>query len=168
MIQNVTFKDMIQVGMGDFKVAKYPLCLTTLGLGSCVGLTLFDRVNRVGGMLHAMLPDSRRSSGTVVKAKFVDTGILELLSALEKAGADINHLEAKLAGGAKMFAVNNSNFEVFQVGENNIKASKEWLAKFNIRILAEDTGANYGRTIVLHTDAGEVEIKTVGKQIKVI
>ena len=71
--------NIIKVGMADLNVCKAPDGLTTLGLGSCIGLTLYDPVTKIGGMVHYMLPDSTKVSNNSNKAKFADTGIEELL-----------------------------------------------------------------------------------------
>ena len=66
--------DMIKVGMADLKVCKCPDNLTTLGLGSCIGVVLYDPVTKVSGMLHCMLPDSTKISNNQNRAKFADSG----------------------------------------------------------------------------------------------
>ncbi|MCQ2748697.1 MAG: chemotaxis protein CheD [Clostridia bacterium] len=163
-IAEVSIADMIKVGMGDMKVGKSPRQIITLGLGSCVGITMYDRQAKIGGMLHAMLPNSARVVNNSNKAKFVDTGIVELLTALEKEGASLNRLEVKLVGGATMFSnIADTACPTLNIGENNIRASKEWLSKFGLRILAEETGSNFGRTIVLDLDTGLVEIRAIGQ-----
>lgn len=168
-MDNMSINDMIKVGMGDLKVGKAPGQIITLGLGSCVGITMYDKISKVGGMLHAMLPNSARVLNNSNKAKFVDTGIVELLTALEREGASLNRLEVKLVGGATMFTnIADTASEVLQIGDNNVKASKEWLAKFGLRIIAEETGANFGRTIVLDLESGKVRITAVGQEERYI
>lgn len=78
--------NIIKVGMADLNVCKAPDGLTTLGLGSCIGLTLYDPVTKIGGMVHYMLPDSTKVSNNSNKAKFADTGIEELLKKVIAAG----------------------------------------------------------------------------------
>ena len=97
--------NVIKVGMADLKVAKAPDSLITLGLGSCIGLTLYDPVLKVGGMVHFMLPDSTKLKNNQNIAKFGDTGIRELYRLMIEQGASPRRLVAKIAGGAKMFEV---------------------------------------------------------------
>lgn len=158
---------MIRIGMADLNVCKAPDIITTLGLGSCIGLTLYDPVTKIGGMVHYMLPDSSTILDNSNIAKFADTGIPELLQRVLKAGANRNSLEAKIAGGAKMFAVSRSS-NIGNIGERNTIAAKEILKKLNIKLVAEDTGLNFGRTVELHCDTGEFYIKAVKKPIKII
>ena len=168
-MDSLSINYMIKVGMGDLKVGKAPGQIITLGLGSCVGITMYDKVAKVGGMLHAMLPNSARVLNNSNKSKFVDTGIVELLTALEREGASLNRLEVKLVGGATMFTnIADTASGVLQIGDNNVKASKEWLAKFGLRILAEETGENFGRTIVLDLESGSVRITAIGQQERYI
>ena len=83
----------------------------------------------------------------------------------EEAGANKARIVAKIAGGAKMFEVSGTT-DVGNVGERNAQASKEKLKALGIRLIAEDTGANYGRTVELNCANGEYVIKAVGKPIK--
>ena len=159
--------EVIKVGMADLNVCKAPDSIITLGLGSCIGLVFFDPVTKVGGMVHYMLPDSTkvRNNGNV--AKFADTGIDELLKRVLAAGANRSRLVAKIAGGAKMFEVSGLS-EVGNIGARNAEAAKLKLKQLGIRLIAEDTGLNYGRTVELHCDTGEFHIKSVGKPLKII
>lgn len=158
---------VIKVGMADLKVAKAPDTLTTLGLGSCIGLTLYDPVRKVGGMVHYMLPDSTKLKNNSNIAKFGDTGIRELLKQVLAAGASQRALVAKIAGGAKMFEVSGLS-SVGNVGARNTEQAKLVLKELGIPLIAEDTGLNFGRTVELNCDNGDFLIKAVGKSSKVI
>lgn len=159
--------NIIKVGMADANVCRPPDAITTLGLGSCVGIVLFDSVKKIAGMVHIMLPDSTKIINNTNKYKFADTGIDTLIQDMVSIGALKKNLVAKIAGGAQMFSFNN-NLEMMRIGERNVEATKEILFKLGIPLLAEDTGANYGRTIEFHPDTGLLYIKSVGKEIKVI
>ncbi len=159
--------DMIKVGMADLNVASAPNALTTLGLGSCVGIVLYDPIVKVAGMVHVMLPDSTKIRNNENVAKFADTGIDALINKLSHQGANKNRLVSKIAGGAQMFAFNSNN-DMLRIGERNVEATKQKLKELGIRILAEDTGYDYGRTIEFYPATGELYIKSVGKQLKIL
>ena len=159
--------EVIKVGMADLNVCKAPDVITTLGLGSCIGLVFYDPVSKVGGMVHYMLPDSTKVRNNSNIAKFADTGIGELLRRVIAAGANKGRLIAKIAGGARMFEVSGLS-DVGNIGARNAEAAKKILKEKGIRLVAEDTGLNYGRTVELHCDTGEFLIKSVGKPIKTI
>lgn len=159
--------EIVKVGMADLNICKAPNVITTLGLGSCIGLVLYDPVTKVGGMVHYMLPDSTKVRNNSNVAKFGDTGIRELLKRVVAAGANKNRLVAKIAGGAKMFEVSGLS-EVGNIGARNAQTARETLKELGIRLVAEDTGLNYGRTVELHCDTGEFYIKSVGKPLKII
>ena len=159
--------EMIKVGMADLKVCPYPNAVTTLGLGSCVGIVLYDKRNKIAGLAHVMLPDSTQIRNNTNLAKFADTGIDQLINELKTAGADIKSLTAKIAGGAQMFAFSKST-DMVRVGERNVKASKKKLRELGIPLKAQDTGLNYGRTIVYYPETGELIIRSAGKPEKTI
>lgn len=159
--------EVIKVGMADLKIAKNPDILTTLGLGSCIGIAVWDPMTKIGGLAHIMLPDSTKIRNNSNIAKFADTGIDELIRLMLQAGANKNKLVAKIAGGARMFEVSGAT-TVGNIGEKNAIASKEKLKQLGIPLLAEDTGLNYGRTVELDCSNGNYLIKAVGKQVKTI
>lgn len=160
--------EIIKVGMADMKVCVSPDSVTTLGLGSCVGIALRDPVTKIGGLAHIMLPDSTVIRGSESNpAKFADTGIMLLVKQMEAKGASRSRMTAKLAGGAMMFAFQNKN-ELVRVGDRNVEASRKKLAELGIRILAEDVGANYGRTVIFYPETGDYVIRAVGKPEKTI
>lgn len=157
----------IKVGMADLNICKSPDMITTLGLGSCIGIALYDPITKIGGLAHIMLPDSTQMRNNTNIAKFADTGIEELVKRMVAAGANKSRLVAKIAGGAKMFEVSGLS-AIGNVGERNALASKEKLKQLGIPLKAEDTGLNYGRTVELYTETGEFRIKSVGKNVKSI
>lgn len=160
---------MIRVGMADYNICATPDAITTLGLGSCVGIILYDSVIKLAGLAHIMLPDSTQIRCNENVAKFADTGIDALLKELEQKGAKRSRMIAKIAGGAQMFAFSGSGENAMLcIGKRNVEATKKKLADLGINIIAEDTGESYGRTIEFYPETGELLIKTVGKGKKII
>jgi chemotaxis protein CheD len=160
-------ENKIIVGMADLKVCKSPGMLTTLGLGSCVGIALYDQHSKVAGLAHIMLPDSKAIQNNQNAAKFADTGIAKLVRDMEKIGAKKSNLRAKIAGGAQMFALNATN-ESLRVGDRNVDATKLILQQMSIPLIAEETGANFGRTVELYADDGRFLIKAIGQGIRTL
>ena len=159
--------EMIKVGMADLKLCKAPDAITTLGLGSCVGIAIRDPITKIGGLAHIMLPDSTQFNGVVNVPKFADTGAKELVKIIVAAGANRSRLVAKIAGGAQMFAFSSKN-DLTNVGQRNVDAVKKALAEMKIPILASDTGLNFGRTVEFYPETGDYIIKAVGKGVKTI
>lgn len=156
--------EIIKVGIADLKTCVPPNGITTLGLGSCVGIALRDTSNKIGGLAHIMLPDSTAiRNGNLNIAKFADTGIVELVKQMEKIGARRGHLVAKIAGGATMFSFQGGSSPMGQVGQRNVEATKKKLGELRIPIIAENTGANYGRTVIFYPETGDFHIRAVGK-----
>ncbi len=154
--------EIIKVGMADLKICKAPDALTTLGLGSCVGIAVRDPAKGIGGLAHIMLPDSTAIRDNSNIPKFADTGIDELIKQLIAAGASRSRLESKIAGGAQMFAF-SGRAGAAQVGERNVEAVKKKLTQLRIPILAEDTGKNFGRTVIYYPANGSFLIRAVGR-----
>jgi len=157
---------VIVVGMADLKVAKSPDNLTTLGLGSCVGITLYDKAKKIGGMAHVMLPTYKGFEGQNI-AKFADSAIIELINQLARLGVARGAVVAKIAGGAHMFGRTQNN-DMLKIGERNSAASIAILKQLGIPIVANDTGGSHGRTIELLMDTGALKIRTVGAGEKFI
>lgn len=157
----------IKVGMADLNAVEHPDLLTTLGLGSCVGIALYDRSTKISGLAHIMLPSSQEIKNNSNLAKFADTGIDELIDKMVKLGARKSNLTAKIAGGAQMFNFNSNN-SMLRIGERNVLATKEKLKKLDIRIIGEDTGGNFGRTIIFDSKDGSLFIRTIGHGEKAI
>lgn len=156
---------VIKVGMADLNIAKYPDRLMTLGLGSCIGIVLYDSVVKVGGMAHIMLPDSTQIKNNSNLAKFADTAIEVLINKMIGMGASRTRLVAKLAGGAQMFDFKQTS-DIMRVGYRNEIATKKILKELNIPIVADETGENFGRTIELETDTGILTVKTIQHGLK--
>ncbi len=159
--------NIIKVGMADLNICKSPDMITTLGLGSCVGITLYDPVTKIGGLAHVMLPDSTQIRNNTNIAKFADTGIDELLKRVVAAGANKSRLVAKIAGGAKMFAVSGTS-DMGRIGDRNAEAARAKLKQLGIKLLVDETGLNFGRTIELYCENGDLHIKAVGKPEKIV
>lgn len=155
----------VKVGIGDFNVVMPPDKLITLGLGSCVGIVLYDKRKRIAGLAHIMLPDSAGFSRNNNPLKFADKAIPELLNSMEKKGANKNDIWAKIAGGANMFSFTQKN-STLDIGSRNGRAVKNILNELNIKLIAEDLGGNSGRTIIVESETGKVFIKTVDRKLK--
>lgn len=158
---------MHKVGMADLKACKAPDALTTLGLGSCIGIILYDPKSKVSGLAHIMLPDSTQIKNNSNVAKFADTAIIKLIDDMVKLGANKKRLVSKIAGGAQMFSFGSQN-DLMRIGERNAIASRAKLKELGIPLLAEDCGKNFGRTIEFYSETAELHIKTIGKELRII
>lgn len=156
-------QEIIKVGIADMKVVKAPDIIRTSGLGSCVGVVVFDPLLKIAGLAHVMLPDSALAkSHTFNVAKYADTAVKELVSAVINRGARKTGLKAKIAGGAQMFQFSSGN-EMMRIGPRNVDAVKKQLALLHILLVGEDVGGNSGRTIEFDPSTCILQIRTVNK-----
>ncbi len=153
--------NVITVGISDLAVATPPDTLVTFALGSCVGICLYDDVAKVAGLSHVLLPSSALSNDPTQIMRFADTAPHLLVQKMTMKGASLKNIKAKIAGGATMFASMNLPFG--NIGERNVTAVKEALGKLRIPILANDTGANYGRTLYFDAETFTMHIKSATK-----
>ncbi|GIP14571.1 chemoreceptor glutamine deamidase CheD [Paenibacillus montaniterrae] len=159
---------LIKVAMADLNIASNGEVLKTTGLGSCVGLTLFDPAKRIAGMAHVMLPSSSIARETPLNvAKYADTAIPELIERMVALGASIRAMQAKMAGGAQMFTLPGQT-DSLRIGPRNVESCLMKLEQYNIPLLSQDTGGNFGRTIEFSSNDGILTIRSVQHGIKEI
>ena len=155
-------KEVVRVGIADMNIVKQPDTIRTSGLGSCVGVVLYDESKKIAGLLHVMLPDSNLAkSDKVNAAKFADTGVSALIELLKVEGVRPMSLKAKIAGGAQMFQFGSS--DTIRIGPRNVDAVKSELKRMGIRLMAEDTGGSSGRTIEFDPATSLLNIRTVNQ-----
>jgi chemotaxis protein CheD len=162
---------IIDVNMSDMKTATNPYMLRSSGIGSCIVITLYDPVMKIGAMAHPMLArqenkktpkENELSTGQAIKQesnlRFVDSAIEAMIKELEKLGAHKSRLEAKLFGGASMFKVFDENPN--SIGIHNSETAHKIFESEGIKIVANDTGGNVGRSVAFELATGLVEVKT--------
>lgn len=141
------------------KIARREGTLITYALGSCVGITFYDPMIKLGALVHILLPEAgENAAGNIFK--FADTGIKETLRKLEVFGGVKSRYQCKIAGGAKMFEMSAG---IGNIGERNVKMVEKVLAEEHIRVMAKDVGANYARTMLLDVTTGTVKVRTSGR-----
>ncbi|MBW9154986.1 chemotaxis protein CheD [Clostridium tagluense] len=151
----------IKVGIADLNVAFSPNKLITVGLGSCIGIAIYDKAIGIGGLAHIMLPDSSQFNKITNEIKFADLAIPILVEKMIKKGATLRNMRAKIAGGASMFNFPDKSI-IMDIGNRNGIAVKSALKNLSIPILSEDIGGNKGRTLIFDTTSGALSIRTVG------
>ena len=146
--------------MGELVVSRAPgQVLASIGLGSCIGLVLFERTRPIAGLAHIMLPASNGDTNAPA-GKFADRAVPALLTELSKIGATATKLEAVLVGGARMFSFGSS--EALDIGRRNEEATRAELQRAGISVRAAATGGSKGRTVRVHVDSRLVTVKEPG------
>jgi chemotaxis protein CheD len=163
----VGFEHKIIVGLAELAVSNNQnAILTTYSLGSCLGISIYDPVARVGGLLHIMLPDSRIDANKARNqpAMFVDTGVPALFRAAYQLGAQKHRVQICVAGGAQI--MDNSGY--FNIGKRNYEALTRLLAEHELRLHAEQVAGMVNRTVHLNLATGEVRLKVSGQSQETI
>lgn len=156
----------VVIGISDMNVVKGEDSIITYALGSCVGVALYDSTRKIAGLAHILMPSSadiRDANLNVMK--YADLAVPELVRRMERAGSSPMSMVAKLAGGAQMFNMSNASPH-FNIGSRNAAMAQEMLQKLRIRLIAQDVGENYGRTVEIFAATGIYRIKAIAKGIK--
>ncbi len=156
----------ISVGIADMKITRQEGILITYALGSCIGISFYDPMIKLGALLHIMLPERNQMSDANIY-KFADSGIRETLRKISAFGAVKGRLVCKIAGGAKMFEMKGPG-GLGNIGERNANMVKKILQAEGLRVSGEDTGSNYARTMLIDVATGVVKVRTVGKAERTI
>ncbi len=154
----------INIGIGELVVSKAPHILETRGLGSCVGVTFYDTVNKIGALAHIMLPNA---SGVSIKLdkvnsrfRYAEYVLPYMLDRMIAMGSNKSNIVAKIVGGASMFKRKSVNLNI---GERNIIAVKNFLKENSIKLQGEEIGGDIGRTVLFNLNDGRIIIKIYGK-----
>ena len=155
---------LINVGIADIGLAASPDILRTI-LGSCVGICLYDPGALLAGLSHIMLPTKNDRNSN--DRKYADSALPLMVEEMSKMGARKARMVAKIVGGATMFKM-DENSMMGEIGRNNVKKVREVLDGLGIRIIAEDVGGDYGRTIDFYAEDGRLKVKSIGRQEKML
>lgn len=151
-----------RVSVADWRVVADDSVLVTSGLGSCVAVSVYDENTEVGGLLHAMLPSAPTPVET--PAKYVDSGLEEMLSTMYDEGASPASVEAKVAGGSSMLDISVGE----AIGDRNVVATERALEAADVPLVAAETGGSSGRSVSFCPKSGEVTIDRVDSEVDVI
>jgi len=151
---------VITVGLGELAAAAAPARLVTYGLGSCVGLCLYDAVQRVGGLAHIFLPSGEKEREGQ-PALYANTGVERLVQAVVALGGERRRLQAKMVGGARLFA----HSDTLNVGLRNVEAVQAELRRLEIPLAGREVGGSRGRSLLFDLSDGRIQITSGGREI---
>lgn len=151
----------LSVGLGELVISQNPDdVLVAYGLGSCVGIGIFNPVTQTGGLLHAVLPE-RFNGNSDTATKFVNTGIPIMLEKMNLNGTDHSKLLIYMAGGANML-INSQIGTTFDIGTRNVSTAIQTLEKMKLRLKNSEVGGNNGRTVRLYISSGRMTVRVIG------
>lgn len=145
------------VSVADLRSSNNPhAVISTVALGSCLGITCYDPITKIGALLHAMLPLAHKYPDLKPNAaRCVDTGVPALLDAVVKLGGNRTSLELKVFGGAQILQAN----EYFSIGRQNVDVMKAIVADHHLRVTVWDVGGSVNRSIKLNLSNGRVHLR---------
>lgn len=149
-----------KVYIGEILVGQAPDVMVTV-LGSCVAIVLYDEYNRIGGLSHVMLANSKGSASVRNKGRYADTAIPEMIKMSVKKGANLGGMVARITGGAAMYEVSDP---CSNIGKCNVDAVKSILLKNNIPIVGEDVGGKESRTVKFDLNDGKITVYSAGQK----
>lgn len=144
-----------KVSIAEFAVASEGT-LTTSGLGSCLGVAIYDPESGISSLFHPMLP-RRNGDESRPPERFVDSGIGVVIEALLDGGAGESSLRAKVTGGATVVDFGNDDGD--SIGDRNVAAARRVLAERGIEIVGEEVGGGCGRTVRVDAPTGAVTVE---------
>jgi chemotaxis protein CheD len=154
---------MSSVGLGEMRISRDPNeVLIAFGLGSCLGIGMYDPVAKIGGMIHVVLPE-QKSGNDANPAKFVDTGIPLLLGKVIAEGGVQSRLIVRMGGGANMLSSPGLS-GIFDIGTRNINKAHQVLKELKITLVKEEVGGQVGRTVRLYIVDGRMTVRMMGSQ----
>ena len=149
------------VNIGEIKVLAQEGRLVAIGLGSCVGLILYDELAKIGGMAHVFLPTNRKGGANQHPGKFADTAVSAMVEQMAAMGAQKRRLKAKMAGGCQLFSYGAS---VMDVGRQNVEALQRELQAAGIPLVASDVLGSRGRKLIFDVGTGQVLVFVIGQE----
>lgn len=154
---------LIVVGLGEYAISQDPQdILVAYGLGSCVGIGMYDQQTHLAGLLHALLP--YHPGGFLDQhSRYVDTGIKLLINEMIKKGADRLQLVLRMAGGANMLVAPGFTGS-FNIGTRNVEAAYTTLEGLKMSLAGEEVGGSAGRTVKFYVRDGRMTIRSIGNQ----
>jgi chemotaxis protein CheD len=149
----------IRVKVADYAVAQGNVVISSVGLGSCIAIALYDARTSIGGLAHILVPSPALARDTSNPAKFPTTAVPLLVAEMRRRGASAE-ITAKIAGGASMFASLIPAGGI-NMGERNAAATRDALHDAGVPLIAEDVGGDYGRSVYFHLATGRLQIRSL-------
>ena len=149
--------NLINVGIGEYAVSDDRADhIKTYALGSCVAMIVYDREQKIAALMHIALPDSEVDLGKAERKPgyFVDTGVIKLLIEMKVRNSKKKNIWIKLVGGSNIM----DYIRHFDIGKRNVLAIRKLLWKYQLGVVAEDTGGDISRTVSVFVETGEILI----------
>lgn len=145
---------MIYLRPGEFYASSEPVVIKTV-LGSCVAVCLHDKINKIGGANHYLLPYQKDKNENLFS--YGEKAIPELVDTIIRQGGNKSNLVAQLVGGSC-----SHRGGILDVGQSNIAIARKLLQEYGIPIVHEDVGGSVGRVVRFYPKTNELFTRPAG------
>ncbi len=146
-------KEILDVFTGKVEISANEIIIRALALGSCIAVVAYDAKNRIGGIAHIMLFGKAPENKNQEENKYAENAISNLLSQMQKAGADKDRMEFCLAGGANVLRRNDDT-----IAKKNCDSVRQIAKEKKLNVKAKSLGGTQRRRISLDITSGEVKL----------
>lgn len=150
------YKNIEHIAAGQIKTGKAVEKIFQACLGTCVGLALYDRKKKIGGMIHILLPEPVFSNVDAPE-KYASTGVPMLLDQLAGLGASPADMEATIAGGALVGPLSQQDLNL-DIGGRSADVVLTILEELQIKIVKSETGGFFTCNLELDMENGSTRI----------
>ena len=164
LLQSYPDIPIVNLPPGKLLITEQPAIVSTI-LGSCVSLCLHSETFRIGAICHGMLP---RQSKPPLAGHFpyLDTAVAHMFETMTaRFGLAPSALTVKIFGGASVLQTHMAGADSLAIGQQNIAAALEALARFGLVPNVQKTGGSKGYKIFFNTGTGEVFVRRITQNL---
>lgn len=151
------YQKIEHITAGQFRFGRAGTEIFQAYLATCIGVTLYDRATKTGGLIHILLPEPPGFSEPESPEKYASTGIPLLIKALIKLGAYPENLRACIAGGALVGPVSHQDVSL-DIGGRSADIAVAILENDGIKVIKSETGGFSTCSLELNMATGETAI----------
>ncbi|HXA46249.1 MAG TPA: chemotaxis protein CheD, partial [Burkholderiaceae bacterium] len=147
----------IVLNPGEYFVGGANCRISTL-LGSCVSISLWHPVKKIGGLSHFLLSSRGGGKSSELDARYGEEVMLLMLADLKQLGVNASDCQGKIFGGGNMFPA-QVTAGMPNVGKRNGETARSLLHTHGISIVSESLYGVGHRQIIFDVNTGNVWVR---------